>query len=180
MGTLRAKQEFLEKNPSVVTTQTQISELRVEITTIEKLIKTTRKEYVTVYAESLSLQKLIDFFTTQKKDYEEEIKENEEEIEEQKAIITEQEEKAKIEATVKTVTEAQKLAFSTHQKVVEVEEELSEAKKTKEEKVSTLTVEKEEEEKKLKKYESQKTSIETTLKTTTSKTEIARLPKELT
>merc|ERR1711939_422858 len=87
MGTLRAKQEFLEKNPSVVTTQTQISELRVEITTIEKLIKTTRKEYVTVYAESLSLQKLIDFFTTQKKDYEEEIKENEEEIDNKKPLL---------------------------------------------------------------------------------------------
>ena len=42
--TLKAKQEFAEKNPTVTTTATQISELKVEIETIEKLIKITRKE----------------------------------------------------------------------------------------------------------------------------------------
>jgi len=147
---LRSKQEFAEKNPSVSSTAGQISELKIEISTIEKLIKTTRKEYVKVYAESLSLQKLIDFFTTQKKEYEDEIKVQEELMEEQKAIIAEQEEKAKVEAAVKAVTKAQSLVFSTHQKVVEAEEELNEAKKTKEEKLTTLNTEKLDEEKKLK------------------------------
>merc|ERR1712228_267641 len=93
--TLASKQEFAEKNPSVTTTATQISELKVEIETIEKLVKTTRKEYVSAYAESTSLQRLIEHFSNQKREYEEEIKENEELIEEQKAIITEQEENAK-------------------------------------------------------------------------------------
>merc|ERR1711881_572675 len=96
-------------------------------------------------------------------------------------------EKAKVEATIKTVTAAQKLAFSTHQKVVEVEEELNEAKKTKEDKLTSLNVEKTEEERKLKiqkeelkKYESQKASLEASLKTTTSKAETTRITKEIT
>jgi len=67
---LAAKQEFAEKNPGSAATKAAISELKVEITTLEKLLKTTRKEYVEAYAESASLQKLIDFFSTQKRDYE--------------------------------------------------------------------------------------------------------------
>ena len=59
-------------------------------------------------------------------------------IEEQKGIVTEQEEKVKVEDAIKAVTKAQSLVFSTHQKVVEAEEELNEAKKTKEEKLTGL------------------------------------------
>lgn len=148
--TLRSKQEFAEKNPNGTAANVAISELKVEITTIEKLLKTTRTEYVKVYAESLSLQKLIDFFSTQKKEYEDEIKTQEELIEDQKAIVEEQKEKAKVEEKVKAVVKAQNLVFSTHQKVVEMEEELSEAKKTKEEKLAALNGEKADEDKKLK------------------------------
>jgi len=151
------------------------------------LIKTTRAEYVTTYAESTSLQKLIEFFTTQKREYEEEIKEQEELIEEQKAIITEQEENAKLRKTVEDTTKSQVQVFTSHQKVVEVEEELSEAKKTKEDKLAALAKEKDEQEKtlkvqkeELKKYETQKATLEATLKTTTVKTEITRITQEIT
>ena len=44
-----------------------IKELREKIAEIEKLLTATREEYIGVYAESLSLQKLIDYFTTQKR-----------------------------------------------------------------------------------------------------------------
>ena len=136
--TLGSKQEFAEKNPTVTTTTGQISELKVEIETIEKLIKTTRKEYVAAYAEASSNQKLIEHFTTQKREYEEEVRQNEELIEEQKAIIVEQEENAKLRKTVEDTTKAQVLVFTSHQKVVEIQEELSEAKKTKEDKLAAL------------------------------------------
>ena len=88
--TLGSKQEFAEKNPTVTTTTGQISELKVEIETIEKLIKTTRKEYVAAYAESASLQRLIDHFTTQKREYEEEVRQNEELIEKMERLMAEE------------------------------------------------------------------------------------------
>lgn len=185
--TLSSKQEFAEKNPTVTTTATQISELKVEIETIEKLIKTTRKEYVSAYAESTGLQRLIEHFSTQKREYEEETTKNEELIEEQKAIITEQEENAKLRKTVEDTTKAQVLVFTSHQKVVEIEEELSEAKKTKEDKLAALNKEKDTKEKELKgqkeelkKLEQQKTTLEATLKTTTAKNEITRITQEIT
>jgi len=134
--TLRAKQEYAEKNPSSTAATVTISELKVEITTIEKLLKTTRTDYVKEYSESLSKSKLIDFFTAQKKEYEDEIKEQEELIEDAKGVVEEQKEKSKVDDKVKAVIKAQNLVFSTHQKVVEMEEELSEAKKTKEEKLA--------------------------------------------
>lgn len=87
--TLRQKQDFLEKNPTVVTTVTTIEEIKEKIVKIEKLVKETRKEYITAYADSVSLQKLIDFYSTQKKDFEESITEEEEDIEECKLIIKE-------------------------------------------------------------------------------------------
>jgi predicted nucleic acid-binding Zn-ribbon protein len=185
--TLGSKQEFAEKNPTVTTTTGQISELKVEIETIEKLIKTTRKEYVAAYAESASLQRLIDHFTTQKREYEEEVRQNEELIEEQKAIIVEQEENAKLRKTVEDTTKAQVLVFTSHQKVVEIQEELSEAKKTKEDKLAALNTEKDTKDKELKTYkeelkklEGQKATLESTLKTTTGKTEITRITQEIT
>jgi len=185
--TLASKQEFAEKNPTVTTTSAQISELKLEIETREKLIKTTRSEYVAAFAESTSLQRLTDHFTAQKREYEEEIKVQEELIEEQKAIITEQEENAKLRKVVENTTKAQVLVFTSHQKVVELEEELSEAKKTKEEKLAALNEEKEMKEKdlkvnkeELKKLESQKSTLETTLKTTTGKPEITRITQEVT
>jgi len=185
--TLASKQEFAEKNPTVTTTASQIAELKVEIETREKLIKTTRTEYVAAFAESSSLQRLSDHFTAQKREYEEEIKTAEELIEEQKAIIVEQEENAKLRKTVEDTTKAQVLVFTSHQKVVELEEELSEAKKTKEEKLAALNVEKEMKEKELKvqkeelkKLETQKSTLETTLKSTTGKPEITRITQEVT
>jgi len=184
---LGSKQEFAEKNPTYTATANQISELKVEIETIEKLIKTTRKEYVAAYAEASSNQKLIEHFTTQKREYEEENIKNEELIEEQKAIITEQEENAKLRKTVEDTTKAQQLVFTSHQKVVEIEEELSEAKKTKEEKIASLTKEKDLKEKELKStkdelkiYETKKSELEATLKATTAKDEITRITQEIT
>ena len=151
------------------------------------MIKTTRKEYVASYAESASLQRLIDHFTTQKREYEEEIRQNEELIEEQKAIIVEQEENAKLRKVVEDTTKAQVLVFTSHQKVVEIQEELSEAKKTKEDKLAALNTEKETKERELKthkeelkKLEGQKATLEATLKTTTGKTEITRITQEIT
>ena len=49
----------------------EIKELREKLAEIEKLLKTTRTEYIGVYSEALSLQKLIDYFTTHKRDFEE-------------------------------------------------------------------------------------------------------------
>jgi len=108
-------------------------------------------------------------------------------IEEQKAIIVEQEENAKLRKVVENTTKAQVLVFTSHQKVVELEEELSEAKKTKEEKLAALNEEKDMKEKELKvnkeelkKLESSKSTLETTLKTTTGKPEITRITQEIT
>lgn len=108
-------------------------------------------------------------------------------IEEQKAIIIEQEENTKLRKVVEDTTKAQQLVFTSHQKVVELEEELSEAKKTKEEKLAALNAEKAQKEKELKahkdelkKLEAQKATLEATLKTTTGKTEITRITQEIT
>lgn len=185
--TLGSKQEFAEKNPTVTATITQIAELKVEIEADEKLIKATRTEYVAAYAESTGFTRLIEHFTNQKRDYETEIKNSEELIEEQKAIIVEQEENAKLRKVVEDTTKAQQLVFTSHQKVVELEEELSEAKKTKEDRLAALTGEKATKEKELKvqkeelsKLEGQKATLEATLKTSTGKTEITRITQEIT
>ena len=185
--TLGSKQEFAEKNPTVAATATQIAELKVEIEADEKLIKATRTEYVAAYAESTGFTRLIEHFSGQKRDYETEIKDQEELIEEQKAIIVEQEENAKLRKVVEDTTKAQQLVFTGHQKVVELEEELSEAKKTKEERLAALNAEKASKEKELKvqkeelkKLEGQKATLEATLKTTTGKTEITRITQEIT
>jgi hypothetical protein len=185
--TLGSKQEFAEKNPTVTATITQIAELKVEIEADEKLIKATRTEYVAAYAESTGFTRLIEHFTNQKRDYETEIKNSEELIEEQKAIIVEQEENAKLRKVVEDTTKAQQLVFTSHQKVVELEEELSEAKKTKEDRLAALNAEKATKEKELKvqkeelsKLEGQKATLEATLKTSTGKTEITRITQEIT
>jgi len=63
-ATLREKQDFLEKNPSATYVVAKIEELKTSITTIEKFIRTTRKDYIAAYSESVSMQKLIEFFTS--------------------------------------------------------------------------------------------------------------------
>jgi len=57
----------------VTTIVTEIETIRVTIIKTEKIVKTTRKEYVSVYAESTSYQKLIDYYTSTKKEYEDNI-----------------------------------------------------------------------------------------------------------
>ena len=185
--TLGSKQEFAEKNPTVASTAPAIAELKVEIEAAEKLIKATRTEYVAAYAESTGLQRLIEHFGTQKREYEAENKVQEELVEEQKAVIVEQEENAKLRKTVEDTTKAQQVVFTSLQKVVELEEELSEAKKTKEEKLVALNAEKGQKEKELKvhqgelkKLEAQKATLEASLKTTTGKNEITRITQEVT
>lgn len=106
---------------------------------------------------------------------------------EQKAIVKEQEEKAKAAAAVAAVTKAQLAVFKVHQQVVEVEEELAEAKKTKEEKLVALNTEKttlegalKEAKAELKKNEVQKSGLDAALKTTTAKQEVTRITTEIT
>jgi len=77
--TLREKQDYFEKNPTSTTIVTEIETIKTTIIKTEKIIKTTRKEYVGVYAESTSLQKLIDFYTSTKKEYDDNISDEEEE-----------------------------------------------------------------------------------------------------
>lgn len=72
------------------------------------------------------MQKLIDYYSQQKKEYEDSITENEEDIEEAKLVIKEQEEKTSQQKIVKKVIQAQRDSFEAHQKKVVIEEKIQE------------------------------------------------------
>jgi hypothetical protein len=127
--TLRQKQEWLQsRGSSSQSTEliTSIENLKEEISTSEKLIKSTRKDYVVAYADAVSMQKLIDFYSQQKKEFEDSIAEEEEDQEEAKLIIKEQEEKDKQQKIIQRVIQAQKDSFEAHQKKVVIEEKIQE------------------------------------------------------
>jgi hypothetical protein len=72
------------------------------------------------------MQKLIDFYSQQKKEFEDSIAEEEEDQEEAKLIIKEQEEKDKQQKIIQRVIQAQKDSFEAHQKKVVIEEKIQE------------------------------------------------------
>ena len=129
---------------------------------------------------------MTEFYGQEKRQFEQTIHVQEEELEDAKQVIKEQEEKQKIQHSVSTVVEDQRVAFETHQHVVEVEEKINEVKKVAEEKVVDLTNQKLVEEKKLAeekgvlaKVTNEKKVLEETLKTTKDPKEVSRITKEV-
>ena len=129
---------------------------------------------------------MTEFYGQEKRQFEQTIHVQEEELEDAKQVIKEQVEKQKIQHSVSTVVEDQRVAFETHQHVVEVEEKINEVKKVAEEKIVDLTNQKLVEEKKLAeekgvlaKVTNEKKVLEETLKTTKDPKEVSRITKEV-
>lgn len=72
---LRNKQEFAEKNPAATSVGAEISKLKEDIVAAEKKMKEANKEYVTKSAESMVQTRLIDHYSTTKREMEDESKE---------------------------------------------------------------------------------------------------------
>ena len=129
---------------------------------------------------------MTEFYGQEKRQFEQTIRVQEEELEDAKQVVKEQAEKQVIQSAVSHVVEDQRVAFETHQHVVQVEEKINEVKKVAEEKVVELTNQKLVEEKKLAEEKSvlakvtnQQKVLEETLKTTKDPKEVARITKEV-
>jgi len=94
--TLKEKQEYHEKNPTITTIVKEYEEIKETITKTTKKIKEVRKDYVKATSEELSVTKMLEFWTEIKKEYEETLHIYEEEIDDAKVRVTDEEEKQKI------------------------------------------------------------------------------------